>query len=183
MGKDRSPRHVKGAGKLKYFYLEGVMDDKVQPLLHRSLHINRSSDTIITWCYPLGKRVTYTYSEVKKHRAPAFSTTQSAKMLNRVPAILERAIMYGDIEAPQFTYGLDENRNKYKHMWSEQNIMEMHALLSTRHRGRPRKDGVIVPAAMPSVRELRAMIRQETILYVKNDQGEFVPTWLAQNFD
>ena len=172
-------------GKLTYFYLDGQLEPGGPnvPLLHKSLHINRGTDTITTWCYPLGKRVAYTYSETKKRREPAYSTQDVCKMLNRKRLTLELAILHGKIEEPQYTYGLNEHRRKFKYMWAEHNILEAHAYLSTVHVGRPRKDGMVTPMRLPTLRELRAMIRQEEILYVRDDDGEFRPVWRAQNFD
>lgn len=160
--------------KLNYFYLNG--------LLHKSLHINRSADTIIAWCYPQGKRVAYTYSDVKKKKEPAFTMTEVGEMLGKTRKTLEWAILDGNIPPPQHTYGLNEHRRKFKYLWSEADIMNAHAYFLTVHRGRPRKDGRITPAQMPTARELRAIIRQEEIFYVKNEDGEFVPTWKAKQF-
>lgn len=170
-------------GKLRYFYLDVMVDDKPKPLLHKSLHINRGADTITTWCYPLTKRVAYTYSDVKKRREYAYSTKEVGKMLNREREVLERAIIEGNINRPQHTYGLDEHKRKFQYLWHESNIMEAHAYLSTVHYGRPRKDGMATPKRLPTARELRAMIRQEELLYVKTSSGDFVPVWKAQDFD
>lgn len=161
--------------KLRYFYLNG--------LLHKSLHINRGADQITTWCYPLHKRVAYTYSDVKKRKETAFTTVEVCKMLNRSRDRLERAILDGNIEEPQFTYGLNEHKRKFQYLWSEKDILGAHAYFSTVHRGRPRKDGVITPAKLPTARELRAMIRQDEILYIKDEDGEFKPVWKAPDFD
>jgi hypothetical protein len=161
--------------KLNYFYLNG--------LLHKSLHINRGADKITTWCYPLTKRVTYTYSAVKKQKEPAYTTKEVGQMLGRDRQVLEWAIIDGNIEEPQHTYGLNADKRKYKYMWSEKDILEAHAYLGTVHRGRPRKDGLVTSAPLPTVRELRAMIRQEELLYVKTESGEFVPVWRAPDFD
>lgn len=158
---------------LRYFYLNGN--------LHKKLHINRGIDQITTWCYPLAKRIAYSYTDVKKRKEPAFTTKEVTKMLNRNRVVLEEAIMYGNIERPQFTYGLDENRKMCKYMWSEKNILEMHAFLSTVHRGRPRKDGLVTPQRLPTVRELRAIIRNDEVLYVKVGD-EFKPVWQAEDF-
>jgi hypothetical protein len=103
-------------------------------------------------------------------------------MLNRERQALEWAILDGNIEEPQYTYGLNAEKRKYKYMWSEKNILEAHAFLSTVHRGRPRKDGRVTPAPLPTVRELRAMIRQEELLYVRTESGDFVPVWKAPDF-
>lgn len=159
---------------ITYFYLNG--------LLHKKLRINRANDEIITWCYPLAKRVTYTYSQVIKNKEPAFTTSQVCDMIGRKRNVLEVALARGEIQMPQYTYAIDNpDRRKYRHMWSESDIMSLHDVLSTRHRGRPRNDGLIIPQAMPSKRELRAMIRQQEIFYVK-DGDEFKPIWRAQDF-
>lgn len=161
--------------KLNYFFLNGN--------LHKRLHINRGADQIMTWCYPLHKRVTYTYSDVKKRKETAFTTTEVSKMLNRGRGTLECAIMNGDVEEPQYTYGLTDVKKKYQYMWSEKDILATHAYLSTVHRGRPRNDGLITPQRLPTVRELRAIMRQREILYVKGVDGEFRPVWEAEDFD
>ena len=67
-------------------------------------------------------------------------------MLNRSRDSLERAILDGNIEEPQFTYGLNEHKRKFQYLWSEKDILGAHAYFSTVHTGRPRKDGVITPA-------------------------------------
>lgn len=103
-------------------------------------------------------------------------------MLNRTRKTLEYAIMDGNVEAPQHTYRIGGTRDKYKYMWDEKHILEAHAYFSTVHYGHPRKDGRVTPLKLPTKRELRAMIRQEEVLYVKTAEG-FVPVWRAQDFD
>jgi len=161
-----------------YFYLRR----DGEPLLHRRLHINRGTDVIEAWCYPLAKRVAYTYTDTRDRYEPAFTTPEVCQMLNRGHYHMRRAIMEGKVEPPQFTYGLDANRNKRKYMWHENDIIKAHDFFSHQHYGRPRKDGRITPRPIPTVRELRAMIRQEQVVYVKNSEGEFVPAWKAQDF-
>lgn len=171
--------------KLRYFFLDGQLTDDgpTIPLLYRSLHINRGLDKITTWCYPLEKRVVFTYSDVQRHKAPAYTTAETSKMLNRSRLSLELAIINGNIEEPQYTYGLNSAKNRYKYMWAERNILEAHAYFSTVHYGHPRKDGMVTPLKLPTVRELKAMIRQEELLYVRTTTGEFIPVWKAPDFD
>lgn len=159
---------------LRYFYLNGD--------LHKKLQINRGKDTIVTWCYPLHKRVAYTYSEVRRKKRPAFSTKEVAAMMGRKPLALDRAIMRGDVEPPQHVYSLTPEKKKLKYMWSEDDVMAVHEYFSNVHRGRPRKDGLITSSKMPSAREVRALINQEVILWIQNDDGEFIPTWKANDF-
>jgi hypothetical protein len=156
---------------LRYFFLNGD--------LHKKLHINRGADEITAWNYPKARRYTYSYSSVRRYSEPAFNTSEVVKFISRGRERIEYAIITGAVPEPQYTYGLDENKNKFQHMWSEEDIMRLHAYFSSVHRGRPRNDGMITPQHLPTARELRAMIRQEEILYVK--QGDkFVPTWKAE---
>lgn len=154
-----------------YFFL----NDEV----HRRLHVNRGKDLLLAWNYPAEKKVRANYSTTLQRYKPAFSTTQVCKMVNRSRTTLEVAMNSGMIERPQFTYGLDENKNFYQYLWNEKDIMDLHEYLSSVHHGRPRKDGQVTPAPIPTPRELRAMINDEAILYVK--QGDtYVPTWRAK---
>lgn len=166
--------------RLTYFFLNGD--------LHKKIHINRGADLITAWNYPQHKRVGYSYSDVKRNGERGFKTSEAARMLRRTRLTLEHAIMNGDIEAPQKTYGIasfDGVKSKgepYQYIWSEDDVMAMHAFLCTVHKGRPRNDGLVTPWNLPTAREVRAMINQEVVLYVKNDKGDFVPTWEAENF-
>ncbi len=167
----------KKSRQLNYFYVE-VPEHGL--LLHKSLQKNRSTDTIIAWCYPLEKRVAYTYSVVRKNMKPAFTMAEVCEMLNRSRQTIELAILAGDIPAPQFTYGLSEKRGKYKYMFNESDIMETHSYLAQLHRGRPRKDGLKKNTNLPSPKELRAIIRQQPIMGYLDENGKFTPTWLAE---
>ena len=163
----------------RYFYLS--VNDR-GPLLHRREHINRGEDIIEAWCYPLAKRVAYTYSDTVDRYEPAFKTVEVCQMLNRGHDRMRHAIMNGEVEPPQFTYTLTPARAMRGYMWHENDIMKARDYFASLHRGRPRKDGKVNPAPIPTRRELRAMIRQEQILYVKNEEGDFVPAWKAQDF-
>lgn len=136
----------------------------------------------MTWCYPLHKRVAYTYSDLKKQMKPAFRTQQVAKMLYRTRKTLEWAILDGNIPEPQHVYGLSEHKRKTLYMWSEEDVLAAHAYFSTVHRGRPRKDGLITPGKLPTARELRAIMRNKEILYIKVGD-EFKPVWDAEDFN
>lgn len=160
--------------KLLYFYYNGD--------LHKKYHIHRGNDVLTAWNYPKGKMEKYVYSDVRKNGSKAFSTKQVCNMLNRGRTQVEMAIVNGMFPAPQHSYSVDENRNMFAYYWSEQDILNAHEYFSTVHRGRPRKDGLITPQALPTRAELRAMIRQGTVFYVQTESGEFVPTWEAEKF-
>lgn len=158
--------------RLTYFYLNGQ--------LHKKLFINRGKDLLTAWNYPEGKKVLYTYSDVLKRHQHAWTTREVCQLIGRSRQTIDGAMREGMIERPQNTYGLDENRNFRQYMWSEEDIMALHAYLSTVHRGRPRKDGQVRPQHLPTPRELRAMLHDEEVLYVKHGDT-FIPTWRAKD--
>lgn len=98
-------------------------------------------------------------------------------MLCRNRVTLENAILEGKVKAPQRIYKLDLSRKPGKYLFSEKDILAFHDYLLTVHIGRPRKDNKITPGKMPSKTELRAMIRHDTVFYVKSKDGDFVPMW------
>lgn len=150
--------------------------------LHKKLRITRAEDKIETWCYPDSRRVAYTYSDVKKNMKPAYSTKQVAEMLGKSIQTIKNILKAGAVEEPAVMYTLSANRHKFAYRWNEEMIMNLHSYMLSVHRGRPRKDGRITPQKLPTARELRAMIRQEQVLYVKMADGSFRPTWQAEDF-
>jgi len=160
---------------LKYLYLNGE--------LHKVLQINRPADEIDLWSYPSARRVRYTYSDVKRKMEKAFTMAEAAAMLNRNKITLRRAMEAGEVDPPQYTYGLNNPDKKiFQYMYNEKDIMAMHAVLASKHAGGTRrKDGLVTPKKLPSAREIRAMIRNNAVYYVKTDSG-FVPTWQAEQF-
>jgi len=165
----KSKKAKKYVDKVLYFYLDGK--------LYKTLHRNRAEDLIIVWDYLLEKRVAYSLSDVQKNRTHAYTVTQAAKMINRSVDTIKRHWRDGDIKRPFRTYSLDGQKRPNKYFFSEDDIRAMQEFFKTVHRGRPRKDGLITPSNIPSIAEIEALIRNEKVLYAKNDEGEFVPVW------
>jgi len=162
-------RKRKTAVKISYFYLNGN--------LHKALHRNRAEDLLIAWSYVDDKRVAYSLTDVAKNKGSAYTVTQAAKLIGRSTDTIKRHWRAGDIKKPQQVYSLDEKRTPGKVYFSEDDMREMQDFFKTVHRGRPRKDGLITPSDIPSRAELEALMKNEKVLYAKNDSGEFVPVW------
>lgn len=158
---------------LRYLFLNGD--------LHKVLFINRPKDEIKLWNYPKELRVVATYSDVKKRMGKAFTTTEVCAMLMRHKVTVERAILKGELARPQHTYALETGKI-FKYMWSEKDIMDAHEYYSNKPwSGKRAGDGSVTPKNLPTARELRAIIRHDTILYAKTDDG-YIPTWEAEQF-
>jgi len=157
------------ATRLRYFYLNGK--------LHKVLRRSRAEDLLIAWDYELGKRVAYSLADVNKNKQYAYPISEVVKILGKHEDTIKWHMYKGDIKFPQQCYSLNGNKTPGKYFWSEDDIRSMHDFFKTVHRGRPRKDGGITPGDMPSRAEIEAIMKQENILYVKNDDGDFVPVW------
>lgn len=169
--KERNGSQPRGKRKqpLRYFYLDSN--------LHKVLSINRAQDLMVAWNYPEGKRVAYVYSDARRRMGKAYTMQQVAAMVNRHRVQIAMYIIDGKIRPPQRIYSLDGNKKPGKWFFSEKDVYDLHDYLLTVHIGRPRKDGQIRPGRTCSRAELRAMLQHETVLYVKNSDGEIVPVW------
>ena len=157
------------ATRLRYFYLNGK--------LHKVLRRSRAEDLLIAWDYELGKRVAYSLADVNKNKQYAYPISEVVKILGKHEDTIKWHMYKGDIKFPQQCYSLNGNKTPGKYFWSEDDIRDMHDFFKTVHRGRPRLDGAVTPGNMPSRAELEAIMKQENILYIKNNDGDFVPVW------
>jgi hypothetical protein len=155
--------------QFRYFYL----NDK----LHRLLRQSRADDLLVAWHYELEKRVAYSLSEVKKTMQHAYPISKVVKIIGKHEDTIKRHLYLGNLKYPQRVYSLNGNKTPGKYYWSEDDIRDMHNFFKTVHRGRPRNDGLITIGDMPSRAEIEALMRQDSILYVKNDDGSFTPVW------
>ena len=98
-------------------------------------------------------------------------------MFNRNPKTIYRHLESGDIIYPQHVYSLEGKERIIRYMFSEDDVKKIHDLFKNVHRGRPRSDGEVTSSNVPSYAEIQALMRNEKVLYTKNDDGEFVVVW------
>lgn len=156
----------------RWFYL----DDK----LHERLHVNRPQDVISCWDYSLNRQVIYGLSDVKKKMKVSYDTKQVGVLVNRAPLTLLRYIERGNIRPPQKGIRGGKNPVMAKYRWSDKNILEAHDWILNQGFNDPLE--ARKPMETPTRRELRALLNQEDVMYVLNDDGNFVPTWRAKEF-
>lgn len=125
----------------------------------------------------MGKRVAYNLSDVRKNKQHAYTISYVSKMLNRHIDTIKRHLKAGDFSVPQRSYSLDDHSKLGRYYFSEEDIRNIREFFKTVHIGRPRKDGMVNSTTIPSKAELEALLRNEKILYVKNDDGTFAPVW------
>lgn len=147
-----------------YFFLNGKV--------HKVLKAHRSKDELIAWCYEDKKRVLYSYYLVERGMESAYTITQAAKLLNRHRVTIQNYILDGHVKSPQKIYpiGDPDNQNWSKYMLSESDILDMHEYILDAG----------YSSDMPSRAELKAILKNNLILYTKTDDGKFVPVWKAE---
>ena len=149
--------------KLVYFFL----NDKI----HKVLRYSRAKDEVIAWCYPDKKRMLYSYAQVKKYMENAYTTAEAAEILGRHKVTVEEYILQGKIREPQRVYPISNPDSTWsKFMFSESDILEAHQFILDSGYS---KD-------LPSRNELRALLKNNMILYTKTDEGRFIPIWKAE---
>ena len=116
-------------------------------------------------------------SEIPFKSRIIFWKSEVGKLINRHVDTIKRHLRSGDIRKPQQAYSLYDKEKLGRYLFSENDIRELREFFKTVHIGRPRKDGNITASNIPSKVELEAMLRNETVLYVKNSEGTFVPVW------
>lgn len=171
--KDRRARERKKRGQVRYFYVNGH--------LHKRLSVNRSADLMTAWDYVDGKRKMYVLSDVRKRMQHAFGVSDAARILNRHRMTITKYISQGLVPEPQRIRDMFTGEPG-KHVLSEDDIFNLHEYMLTVHYGRPRKDGLITNLDMPTREQLKALVKQQVMLYIEDDKGNFVPVWKEQVF-
>jgi hypothetical protein len=148
--------------KFLYFFLNNK--------LHKVIRLSRAKDEVFAWCYPDKKRVMYSYSDAEKNMETAYTIKQAGQILGRHKVTIEEYILQGKISTPQKVYPISNPESSwYKFMFSESDIFKLHEyILEAGYT----KD-------LPSKAELRALLKNNIILYTKTDSG-FVPVWKAE---
>jgi hypothetical protein len=159
----------KAKRRLLYFYLNDS--------LHKALEINRTEDTLIAWDFAKSKRVAYNYTDVQKNKKHAYSISEVGKIINRHVDTIKRHLRSGDIPKPQQAHALDDKTKLSRYYFTDEDIRNIREFFKTVHIGRPRNDGNVTASNIPSKVELEALLRNETVLYVKDNDGAFVPVW------
>jgi hypothetical protein len=147
--------------KFLYFFLNNK--------LHKVIRMSRARDEIVAWCYSDKKRVLYSYIDAQKNMENAYTIKQVGAILGRHKVTIEEYILQGKITIPQKVYPISKPESTwYKFMFSESDILKLHEYIL--EAGYTKN--------IPSKAELRALLKNNMILYTKTVDG-FVPVWKA----
>ena len=148
--------------KFLYFFLNNK--------LHKVIRMSRARDELVAWCYSDKKRVLYSYVDVQKNMENAYTIKQVGALVGRHKVTIEEYILQGKITTPQKVYPISKPESTWsKFMFSESDILKLHEYIL--EAGYTKN--------IPSKAELRALLKNNMILYTKTETG-FVPVWKAE---
>jgi len=146
--------------------------------LYKVIKADRSSNICHLYNLETEEVKKFLYSDFKKFRKSAYRIGKASKFLNRHPDRIRRAIWAGQVTKPL----LVKTGNSGSYWFTEENIHELREFFANVHRGRPRRDGIIVSHNVPTKDELDALLGNKEMLYIKNKNGDFIPVWRAEEF-
>lgn len=153
----------------------------VNDKLYRYITSNRGQNIVYLFNIVEGKSQTMLLSDFKKHKKRAYTVVSTARLLNRGPAQIYRYINDGLIDPPiGAQLGGERSFTKLSY-YSEDDIFKIREVISTIHRGRPRKDGRVSNSVLTE-QELRAKMGDALMLYTRTKDGEFIPVWSEQTY-
>lgn len=115
--------------------------------------------------------------EFKRTRKKAYTRKEVAELLNYAHVTLRdlsqaKIIPGGVPRAPE-----NEDPLGYWTYYKEETIYTIREILAGRTRGRPRNDGLIINSKVPTESELSAKLNKAYMVYIKTEDGTFVPTF------
>ena len=150
--------------------------------LVRLITSNRGANIVYLYNITKVKEQTMLLSDFKKHRKRAYTFSNTARLLNRSNMQIYRYMYRGLINPPMGILPGGERMFTKKSYYSEDDVFEIRRVMSTLHRGRPRKDGKITNHHVLTEQELRAKMGDTLMLYAKTKDGRFIPVWQEDTY-
>lgn len=150
--------------------------------LCRVIASNRGMNIVYLFNITDQKEQTMLLSDFKKHRKRAYTVRKACQLLGRTKMQVYRYVANGMVKPPVGILPGGERVFTKKAYYSEDDIFEIRNVMSTIHRGRPRKDGKIVNNNVLTEKELRAKMGDAIMLYTKTEDGRFIPVWQEETY-
>lgn len=116
-------------------------------------------------------------AEFKRVRKHAYPPAEVAELLNYSRLTLRDLYMAKIIPSPIPRSAENQDPNGYWTYYKEETIYTIREIIAGRHRGRPRKDGLTINKKVPTESELSARLNKAYVVYLKTEDGTFVPTF------
>lgn len=145
--------------------------------LVRVIASNRGANIIYLFNITTDKQQSMLLSDFKKHRKRAYLVVDVARLLNTTTQAINRYIWSGLIDPPTGATVSGKREFHKRSYFSEDDVFKIRDAMTTVHRGRPRKDGIVINKGVLTEQELRAKMGDALVLYTKTDDGRYIPIW------
>ncbi|NDB86539.1 MAG: hypothetical protein EB127_28150, partial [Alphaproteobacteria bacterium] len=140
-------------------------------------HISRAQGIVTLYNCTQAKNMVMNTIEFKKKRRRAYNIMETASLLNYHRKSIPRLVRQGFLPEPMGELPGGKTAFHYLSYYSEDHIMEARNLMAQTHHGKARKDGMITNNKVPTEQELRYAMGDGMMMYVKNDEGRFIPVF------
>lgn len=140
-------------------------------------HKSVSAGIVTLKNYTKDRLETMTLKDFRRFRKRAYTITEAAELLNHEPIYMSRRSKMGCWPAPIGRGPNGIQVGTAPAYYSEEHLYQMRELMSQVHHGRPRKDGFVTNNTTPTESELRAAINNQLFVYIKDKDGNFIPTF------
>ncbi len=145
--------------------------------LVRLHHSSRSSNIVTIYNINKDRMETCLRSDFFKSRQRAYTVSETARLVNRHRKYFPSLIKRGIIPEPVGSQIGGKRAWQVRSYYSELQVKEIRDILSTIHRGRPRKDNLITNNSVPNYQELTQKMGDGILVYTKTKDGRFIPIW------
>jgi hypothetical protein len=156
-------------GNKKIWFLNGD--------LVRLYHSSRSTGMVSVYNITKDRLETCLRSDFRKYRERAYTLAETAILINRHRKYIPRLIKNGLIPEPTGSQFGGKRGWQVRAYYSESQVREIRAIMSTIHIGQPRKDKLITNNSIPTSQELTRRMGDGILTYTKTEDGRFIPTW------
>ena len=140
-------------------------------------HKNRAAGIITLYNWIRDSHISVSYKDSRRFRRKAYSIVETAELLNRNPNYFGRKIREGIFPKPMARAVNGIQTSTYPSYYTEEQVFKIRDIMSVIHRGHPRNDGLVTNNTTPTEDQLRAKINNSLLVYVRDEDGNFIPTF------
>jgi hypothetical protein len=146
--------------------------------VHHVVKVDRPKGVVYLFNMETQKQITFSYKDYKEFKQPCYRIGETSRSLNRHPDRIRFAMKNNLISKPKLVW----SNKKSTYYFSTENIFELREYFANVHIGRPRKDGRTTSSRVPTIEELEVKLSLRQMLYVRKDDGTYIPIWKAEEF-
>jgi hypothetical protein len=145
--------------------------------LVRFHHSSRSTGMVSFYNITKDRFETCLRSDFRRNRERAYTVAETSILVNRHRKYMPKLIKSGMIPPPTGAKVNGERGFRIRSYYSESQVRDIRAILSSIHIGQPRKDKLITNNMTPTSQELTRRMGDGILTYTKTEDGRFIPTW------